>query len=73
MPALKYKIVEAAAAQQLEWHVNLWIDKGWVPIGGLAVGPGNLPLKQAMVKHDPTPTPPRRAQRKLLEGEIAEE
>jgi hypothetical protein len=56
---MKYKIVEAATVQQLEWHVHLWIAKGWVPMGGVAVAPGQNPLKQAMVKRDePGASPP---------------
>jgi hypothetical protein len=76
---MKYKIVEAATVQQLEWHVHLWIGKGWVPLGGVAVAPGAMPLKQAMVKRDESPVEPAPPQAqgkrkpKLIGGEIVGE
>src|SRR5262249_53332663 len=34
----EYRITEGESVQQLEMHVNRYMQDGWIPIGGVAIG-----------------------------------
>lgn len=50
---MKYLVVEAASADELQSDVQAYIDEGWEPLGGLAVatyGAGTWWYYQAMIR-----------------------
>ena len=56
---MKYILVRAAWAENLEKQVNLRLADGWVPVGGVAIADphtDDYPYIQAMILPDPTDT-----------------
>jgi hypothetical protein len=57
---MRYRVVEAQSAQALQGKVQDFIDRGWEPLGGLAVGTyaaGAWWYYQALVKSAEGATP----------------
>lgn len=49
---MKYIVLKAGNAFDLEQVVNIHINKGWVPTGGVSIEESyRFPYHQAMIKH----------------------
>ena len=66
---MKYMVVQAESLKELEEKVNSLLEKGWEPLGGVAIiltkrpmGPGGMEISvpvpyQALVCRNATPKP----------------